>query len=306
MSWFKNLFNRITGKNKEENKNQEPELQVQPLEKQIRESIDKYVSKADIKTSCLFFDPQETKCFAYLLNDDEAILLDSFPVEGWKNALENLKQINNKQIEAGQNKYTSFTSLLFTNLGERVALVLSHPSESGEEKLLEKKRRAIRLINRHKPATALTNKNIENLLTVFEENKDRDLKKFYAILVEDEVFTKEEMVELEKDQNLRTILEKPVSRKQMVKSLARWLGATYTDVELLKINEEVARKIPEEKAREMKILPYSLENNNIKVAYWKPFDRETVKFIEQYFDNDIFPVMSSEEDIRYELEKIYF
>lgn len=322
MSWFKNLIGRLTGKKVkvqvvETSSTLQSKLYKKPAEEQaelptatlsslLKEIFEKYVKRNKYKDSCLFFDPEEEECFVYQLKEEKAEQIMTIDLQRWTEILRDLKKINKKLFKLDGKKFGCSVSIFLTNLGERAAVVLFPEKFPPADEQKELRRNAIRRVNKLKPSTALTHKNQEHLAELIAQLEDKNLEDLYRGLLEEEIITQKQMKEVrEAGDNVEKLLSLPVPRKQMVKTIAQWLGVDYVDVELIKIDKELAEIIPENVATEVGSLAFQRDGDKIKVAFWNPLDKKKVKKIEESLNTEIIPVMSCEEDIRYELEKIF-
>jgi hypothetical protein len=254
---------------------------------------------------CVFFDPEETDCFAYHLTCDEAVELTKFPVAEWVESLPIIKSMHMKNVSLGGARYGCTVIVSFTNLGERAAIRLYRDSLPKAELMRAERKEIIRRINTLKPPTSLTHHNIEHLLQLIESRADAASGDIYDLLLEERVFTERQIDDLRSAGSIKFMLDRPVPRKQIVEVLARWMGAEYVDVELAEVDGDLAKKIPEGTARSLNVLPFAKDGDRVRVAFWNPFDENTRFTVNEYLGDRIIPVMSCEEDIRYELEKIY-
>jgi len=259
---------------------------------------------ADSDECCIFFDPEETECFVYHLTSSGAEELMKFPVELWAKELPVVKSMNCRTVSLDGREFGALVIVSFTNLGERAAIRLL-AGLPGPDHIREEKKSVIRRINTFKPPTALTHNNIDHLLQLVESRAGMTEGDLFEMLREERVFSEDEIAELRSSGSIKFVLAKPVPRKQLVECLARWMGVEYVDVEMTELDDALAKKIPEGTARSLNMLPYAEEDGRIRVAFWNPFDENAIFTVSEYLGGSITPVMSCEEDIRYELEKIY-
>lgn len=322
MGWFDKLFHKPQGeKNSDEIRVAPIQEHAQPLKgkitpeedlaptitltSQVEEILANFVQTRGALDNFVFFDPEENECFIYEISAEKATLLSRIPVNHWDGMLMNLRACNNRKVAIQGKYYLLFLGVYLSNLGERASVAVTENVGIKDEELVELKRRVIRLINRLKPATALTWKNIDHLMKILDGRKEKTKGDFYQILLEDQVFNQDQIDELKSENNLEAVLHAPASRKMIVKSLAKWLGVEYFDPELTEIDEKLAKTVPRETAVKYIIIPVGKEGETIKVASWNPFDEKTIIKIKELMGNNVSILMSSEEDIRYMLEKIY-
>lgn len=272
-----------------------------PVKEPLRETFGRLIKS---EMNFMFFDPEETKCYVYLLSDNKAHEIDEFPVDDWKKNTLLLKKMNSRLIELDGEKYLCILNVSLTNLGERIAIALLSPSARDDE-IKEKKRNAIRLVNKLKPATSLTHKNIENLEKIIEFRKERLGGDIFDLFLESKLLTREEVNKLRGEKDYRPLFSLPLPRKQVVRNVARWLGIDYYDVEISDYNEKTARILPEEMARRLMAILFKEEEKSVKIAMANPFNRESIEEIENLLGKRVVPFISCEEDIRCEMDKIY-
>ncbi|MCD4785490.1 MAG: hypothetical protein K8T10_16845 [Candidatus Eremiobacteraeota bacterium] len=317
MGWLKSLLGKFGGKSDEVKIVSEKkeiskksiitkpvigeEIAPVPIEEPLKEIFGKLIES---KVSYIFFDPEETKCYVYLLSDNNANEIDKFPVDEWKKKATLLKEINSKLIELDGNKYICVLNVSLTNLGERIAVALLEPGTPDDE-IKEKKRNAIRLVNKLKPATSLTHINIENLEKTIESVKEKADGDIFKLFMESELLKRKEADELKAENGYRSILSLPLPRKQVVLNVAKWLGIEYYDIEISDYDEKTARILPEEMARRLNAIVFEEEEKNVKIVMTNPFNKEHLNEIENKLGKKVIPFMSCEEDIRYEMGKIY-
>ena len=313
MGWFKDLMGKLKGKGSEVKivtgdasrpggGEKKPAIKVAKL---LEGVFKKFLVRRRTPSSCIFFDPEETECFIYELCDKGALEFDKISIRDWGQNLPALKSLNNRLISLDDSTYGCVVSIFLTNLGERSAVLLFEGKIPEGEALKEEKRKAIRRINRFKPATALTHRNIDHLVQMIKLRREHTSGDIFQMLEEEEVFKPGGIEKFKVGREFKSLLSMPVPRKPLVKTLARWLGAEYVDVELSDIDEKLAMRVPQEQAKTCNALAFKRDGVNIKVAFWNPFDEEAVSKIGESLGEKIIPVMSCEEDIRYELEKLY-
>lgn len=322
MGWLDKLFGKAEGEKKREDihvaqpaqKEDSPKSKALPEEdyassitliSAVEEILANFLKTPGAEDNFVFFDPEENECFVYMIASDKVTLLTKMPVHNWDGLLMNLKACNGRKVSISGKFFLIFVGVYLSNLGERASAFLFENLSVKDEEITERKRRVIRQINRLKPATALTWKNKEHLARIIESRTGKTTGDLYQILLEDQVFSQEQIDALKAENDVMNVLDSPVSRKMIVKSLAKWLGVEYFDPELSEIDEKLARTLPRQAAFQNLIIPVEADGENIRVACWNPFDEKSIIKIKEHMGDKVTLLMSSEEDIRYMLEKIY-
>jgi hypothetical protein len=310
VNWLKKLFRKkkiqetVAAKTGEEPVDETVSPVVIP-QGEFMEILQKYTDNENFTKSFLLFDPQEKKCYVSILSEDDIIELDVTDLSSWNDILKLIKNLYNKVVYIGENKYSCIVSMAFTNLGERGIVKLFAGDLPCEEDLKEEKRKIIKMVNCRKPATALTRENIEHLLSLLEENGQRTVPELLEHLKEDGNLEEEEFEKIKNISEFKHLLSQPLARKKIVKAVARMLQVEYIDVELIKIDEAFAKQIPVDIAKNLLVVAFEEEGDKVKTAFWNPFDKQAVEQVENVLQKKIIPYMSCEEDLRYEIEKIY-
>lgn len=312
MDWLKKIFTKQPGTTSEVSvvpaRKPPPEPVIRPtfdFTSQIDEIFKNYIETSDISKSILFFDPEESNCYIYRLSGSQADILKKLTISEWRRLLPELKSYNNRPFKISDRLYQCFLCIYFTDLGERISVLLLDITVQDMEEIKEYKRGAIKLINTLKPATGLNQGNIDNLEKMILGLPDKNLEDLFDILEKDKVFDEETMQALRKDKDLRKTLSMPVPRKQMVKALARWVGVEYYEVELSDVQEGVGKKIPELEAKKYRVIPMEMSQGRIKAVFWNPFDKEAVDMAGKYLGDNMLAVMGCEEEIRGKLEELH-
>lgn len=252
----------------------------------------------------IFFDPEEEMCFVYSIDDEEVKEIFTMDLDKWQKILAALKPINMKIGVMGDRKFFCGLNVSLTNLGERATLILLQPG-SRRDDMKDEKRVMIRAVNKLKPATSLTQKNVANLVSIIESRSEKPGGSIFDLFVQEKLIGREESDRFRLRNDYIALLRSPFPRKQIVKVVAQWLGVGYFDVEMEDYDSRLAKILPEEIARQFKILLVEEDEEKIKAAFGNPFDKNAVKEVENIAGKKVVPYMACEEDIRYELEKVY-
>lgn len=255
-------------------------------------------------TDIVFFDPEEDKCFVYFLFPDEAVETRSIGVGEWKEFSTPLKEMNNHIVLLDDDEFICALSISLTNLGERIAArLLEHGMD--QDMVKDAKREASRRVNRLKPATSMTHRNLERLFKLIESRKGMTQGDLVDLFLQEKLLEQDDIEEIRKDADYKTLFSGPYARKQLTLIASRWLGVEYYDVEMDGYDEDTAKLVPRETAEKIMALAYQSDENSVKVAMGNPFDSESINKLREILGKEIKPYICAEEDIRYELEKIH-
>ena len=315
MGWFSDIFDKITGKKvqvKVASGNKSPllkskrsKIEETPDEIQVDKELESLIEdfmEPDFLN--IFFDPEEEHCYIYLIDEAEAIEKKRITREEWTIINPQIKKINQKIAVVKGKKFLAAFNMSLTNLGERITLILLKP-QAGREALKSEKRNMIKAVNRLKPATALTHKNIESLIDTIKSCPGKPAEDIFKLFVKDEMLTKYQAEMLRKTNDFITLLKSPFPRKMIVQNVSKWLGVSYFDVEINEYDKRFAKRFPEEILKKLNVLIYEGDEEKVKAAFGNPFDIKKVKQIEEITGKKVEVNMACDEDIRYELEKIY-
>lgn len=314
MDWLKNFFDKLTGRQDEvqfvvpSGRKYEPEIEETPTFSFSDETMaifGQFMEKGNYKQDALFFDPEEKNCYIYRLSDEEAFLLTYIPVREYNQMLPVLKAMNRRDFNFEGRSFMFCICISFTNLGERVSVLFFDVDSRDDETMKALKKKAVRLVNRLKPPTALTRGNIKNLLQMLESKSNEEISKFFDILEKEQVIPTDHLESIKKSCSLEMALSYPAPRKLIIKALAKWLDLGYFDVELSDIDENTAKKIPEEMAKKLRVIPVAFKSGVYTVAFWNPFCEESVKYVKELLGDNIITVLGCEEEIRSKLKGIH-
>ena len=307
MGWLNDLLGSFTRKPPivKATSERKPIPEKPPEEVNIDEKLVKIINQALEKNAKnIFFDPEEEKCFVYSIDDEEVREIFTLELNEWQELLPAFKPVNMKIGIMGDKKFFCGLNVSLTNLGERVTLILLKPG-SRRDDMKDEKRTMIRAVNKLKPATSLTQKNIANLLSIVDSRSEKPGGSIFDLFVQEKLIGREESDRYRLRNDYISLIRSPFPRKQIVKVVAQWLGVRYFDVEMEDYDSRLAKILPEEIARQYNILLVEEDEEKIKAAFGNPFDKNAVKEVEKISGKIVTPYMACEEDIRYELEKVY-
>jgi len=132
------------------------------------------------------------------------------------------------------------------------------------------------------------------------------LSKFKEILIEEKLIQPEIFDELAAEasrlkQNMAEVLiSKNIITKPYFMGLAsRYLNTPLADLSIRGINENILKTLPEEIARQKRVIPFGRETDGrIAMAMEDPNNLETVEFLERYFQTKIQPYLASDADLK--------
>lgn len=307
MGWLDDLFGSFSKKPSPVKATTEKKpIPEKPLEEvTVEEELAIIINQALEKNARnIFFDPEEEKCFVYSIDDEEVNEILTLELDKWQEILPALKSINMKIGIMGDKKFFFGLNISLTNLGERVTLILLKPG-SRRDDMKEEKRTMIRAVNKLKPATSMTRQNIENLISIIDSRSEKPGGSVYELFVQEKLITREESDRYRQRDDYVSLIKSPFPRKQIVNVIAQWLGTRYFDVEMEDYDSRLAKILPEDIARKYNILLIEEDDEKIKAAFGNPFDINAVKEVEEKFSKKVEPFIACEEDIRYELEKVF-
>lgn len=220
-----------------------------------------------------------------------------------------MKKLSNAHVSVKDKTYQCLLNVSLTNLGERITIVLTGAPEENSNASLEdttsKKRKAVKTINRLKPPTALTHLNLKNLINIIEKHSGFNYSVFINSFLNEGLIDSTRLELIDEDKRFIKLLSGPYPRKQVVKAASAALGQVYYDVEIDHYDEVLAKRLDKKTAESIRAIPIEKTEEHIRIACANPFDENAKKILSQHFELPLEILMSCEEDIRYELEKIY-
>lgn len=244
----------------------------------------------------LLVDPEDEESRFFAFFDDRLDELVRVPVDQHEGWLIKLNEASGGAFSSGGARYQLQTSQSLSDFGDRLTVAFFEEGKFDTDGLIERRRENIRCINRLKPATSLTRKNIEDILSVVERNpRDADLAK---ILLDDQMITEEQFQAIQETDNpLRTLFERQTfPRKAAASALARYLGVDYIDVEAVTLDKKAARSLDKDWSLKKQVVVYAVSQGVKKVAMMDPTDKELVAELEQRL-GEVTPYLSAAQDI---------
>lgn len=89
-----------------------------------------------------------------------------------------------------------------------------------------------------------------------------------------------------------------IDSKTLSQLVAQHLGVSWANLQNKSIPDEILNLIPEKMARNYKMVPFALENNELKVAMENPGDVEAIEFAKRHTGQMIVPFYASHEEIK--------
>ncbi|NEZ46562.1 type II secretion system protein GspE [Clostridium niameyense] len=141
---------------------------------------------------------------------------------------------------------------------------------------------------------------------------DLKKKKLGDILVEANKITKEQLKsalnkQKSKGKKLGEILidEKIITEENIMEAISQQLGIKKVDINMININKEAIKVIPEKLALKHLLVPIGFKDNKIQVAMWDPlniFAIDDVKIVSGY---DVEPFVATRQEIKRAIERYY-
>lgn len=253
----------------------------------------------------LLVDPEdeETRIFAFY--EDRLAELGSCPVSRHDDLLRTLNACRNGAVTAGDRRFQIQVFQSLSDFGDRMVVNFMEEGKFDADGLIARRSENIRLINRLKPATSLTRKNVLDIHRSVGRNP-RD-KNFLDVLLEDQLVSAEqvERARASEDPVLTILQDQIFPRKAAASALARYLGVEYVDAEAVSMDKRAARKLDKEWALKSQVLPYAELDGRLKVAMMDPTDDELVAQVAEKTGCEISTCLSAAQDIMVMIHKAH-
>lgn len=245
----------------------------------------------------LLIDPEEEETRFFALFEDHLEELGRSPVAGHADLLALLDFCKGGAISLGPARYRLEAFKSFNEFGDRLTLQFFEEGTLDHEGFLERRQANIRLVNRLKPATALTARNELDLDAVVRRNPRE--RPFVDCLVEEGLLTPEQLQRVPGGEGfvLRVLQGHVFPRKMAASALAKYLGVEYVDVEAVSFSKEAARLLDKEWELRRQVVPFAQEGEVLRVAMMDPTDSALVAEIEQRTGLRVLASLSAAQDI---------
>ena len=266
---------------------------------EIKTEIEIFVSQAISKNaSAIIFDPEEEFVFVYFLVNHQLFIIKKYPVENTEEINKTLTDYSNKQIKWGEQDINIFSYTALTNYGFRNIINLI-PKDIMKDEIMTKnyKSEIVRDINRMIPPTSFTNRNVENLREMIRKRSKKKIEELKKIFEKNQMNNFEGLFTPDFD------IKPNFPRKYTTSLIGEWMGIPYIDLEEIDINPISFSKFKKEDCQKFKALPFQIDNQSIKTAFFDPQDKKIIKEIEKISKYKVAPYISPEEDIKVVIEK---
>lgn len=300
------LFHRSTA---QETSQQEIVIQSlnEPFNRIFRQCIDEYGS-----SNAILFDPEEEECFIYFYDDEEMKNRASMDRSTWSSQIEYLKSLNCSQVTIGDTQYRIALIISFSNFGERISVIFQLLEGDYRDSIKEETKKFIRILNRLKPPTSLTNLNRRHIIEFIRRYKQRAESGLFAMLLKNNMLdgpAREKCLAKSRETGL-ALDETAIStgvfpRKKLAEIIAQWVGIPYVDIEEESVDTEVLVLAGRELCTSLRVLPYRFVDNEVFCAASDPLDERVKEAVEKKFEKRARMYLSAEEDIRALTEELF-
>ncbi len=239
---------------------------------------------------------EETRVFAFY--EERIAELGRCDVKGHSELLTRLNTLRGGAVGAHGVRYRIETFNSLSDFGDRMVLNFLEEGRMNDEEILQRRRENIRLINKLKPATSLTRKNVLDMHGCVGRNPRE--KSFPDVLIKDELITQADVDRCKEaaDPLLELMQQVVLPRKAAAAALAHYLGVPYIDVEEVSLDKGLARRLDKEYKLKKQVIPFSHdEKGTAKVAMMDPTDAALIADLKERLGMEIEPVCSAAQDI---------
>jgi len=246
----------------------------------------------------ILVDPEDEETRVFAFYEDRIAELGRCDVNSHAELLTRLNLLRGGAVGAHGVRYRIETFNSLSDFGDRMVLNFLEEGRYNDEEILQRRRENIRLINKLKPATSLTRKNVLDMHGCVGRNPRET--PFFDVLIKDELITPAD-VERTKgaaDPLMELMQQVVMPRKAAAAALAHYLGVPYIDVEEVSLDKSLARRLDKEYKLKKQCIPYSHdEKGTCKVAMMDPTDTELIAELKDRLGMEIDPVCSAAQDI---------
>jgi len=279
----------------------------EPFDRVFRQFIDEYSS-----SHAILFDPEEEECFIYFYDEDGMKSHARISRDIWKSRIEYLKSLNGSNVMIGETLYHVALIISFSNFGERISVLFHLPEGDYKAYLKEETKKYIKILNRLKPSTSLTNLNRTHLIEFIRRYRDQAESDLFAMLEKSSLLegpekerclAKSRETGAPPDETAVSIGVYP--RKKLAELVAQWIGASYVDIEEEDVDTEVLMQAGLEFCTTFRVIPYRITDTEVICAAVDPLDERVKKAVEEKFEKKAELHLSAEEDIRALAEDLF-
>ncbi|MCE7873692.1 hypothetical protein DYH09_25410 [bacterium CPR1] len=253
----------------------------------------------------LLVDPEdeETRIFAFF--DERIAELARQPLAGHQELLASLDTCRDGAFPSGGKRWRIENFRSLSDFGDRMVVNFFEEGVLNDEEIHARRKENIRLVNRLKPATSLSRKNVIDMLDLVRRSPRE--KPFTEILLEDQLLTAAQLERVKESEDvLQAVLTDYVfPRKAAASALARYLGTDYIDVEAVDLDKKAARRLDKEWALKHQAVPFAEDKERIQVAFMDPTDTALQEEIAQMTERRVMPYCSAAQDIMVMIHKAH-
>lgn len=253
----------------------------------------------------LLIDPEdeETRIFAFY--DDRIGELARQPLAGHQELLASLDTCRDGAFVSNSRRWRIENFRSLSDFGDRMVVNFFEEGKFSDEEIHSRRKENIRLVNRLKPATSLSRKNVIDLLALLRRTPRE--KPFTEILLEDQLITPAqfERVKDAPDALEAVLTDYVFPRKAAASALARYLGADYIDVEAVDLDKKAARRLDKDWSLKNQAVPFSEDKERIQVAFMDPTDTALQEEIGRMTERRVMPYCSAAQDIMVMIHKAH-
>ncbi len=253
----------------------------------------------------ILIDPEDEETRIFAIYEDRLVEIGGCDVKSHADLLYRLKACVGGAVTCGEKRYQiqEFESL--SDFGSRLVLNFFEEGKFDTEAILQRRRENIKLVNKLKPATSLTRKNILDLHRVVTHTKsDQD---FLSILLKNQLISQElyDKANQQDDPVMYALHNQVLPRKAAASALADYLEIEYVDVEAVDFDKRTARLLDKEWALQNQVVPYGKQGDRILVAMMDPTDSALIKSLEEKLGCGVEVACSAAQDIMVMIHKAH-
>ncbi|MEW6278656.1 MAG: hypothetical protein AB1758_08555 [Candidatus Eremiobacterota bacterium] len=268
----------------------------------VAEKLDEHIAAG---ARGLLVDPEdeETRIFAFY--DDRIAELGRAPVAGHNDLLGVIDLCKSGAFTSGPKRYRIENFKSLSDFGDRLVVNFFEEGAQDDEEILNRRKENIRLVNRLKPATSLSRKNVLDMLEVIRRNPRE--KPFHEVLLEDQLITPAQYDRVKDHEDVLQALmtDYVFPRKAAAAALAAYLGVDYVDVEAVDLDKAAARKLDREYALKNQVVPFKEDKEKVQVAMMDPTNQALIDEVAARCERKVIPFCSAAQDIMVMIHKAH-
>lgn len=250
-------------------------------------------------------EPEEEHTRWFAVFDEGLREIGRTPVEEHKSYLHDISDCESGAISVADMRFRLEDFVSFNEFGDRMSLQFFQEGRYSYIEAIKRRQDNVRLINRLKPASALTAKNENDIAEVIVRNKKTD--EFLRQIVVLRIVPAERLENLPPHENLalKVLQDNIFPRKMAAQALADSLGIEFVDVENVPFSKKAACMFDEAWELRHQAVPFDQVGEEIKVAMMDPTDQAVLSEIQEKTKFVPVPFCASAQDITSMVKKAH-